>query len=128
MIPMLRVSWRANFRGIVWVSVSVGGVSARQKNGPLGPARTTGRMWTGPRRYLLEVSIIITGSAGTTTRLATPTDPTDYSRGDLSAFGARGPARSPAGGARRPPPQGRSRASRRGARARPGRRPARAPR
>src|ERR1035441_7640158 len=50
-----------------------------QKNRPLGPTRAAGLVWTGPRRYLLEVSIFGCDSAGeacsyaASTRDAVPT-------------------------------------------------------
>src|SRR5665213_4253855 len=69
MIPMFRVFWRVNLRGMAKGGdgrvVSRAGVKRlelrlavfKQKNGPLGPTRATGLIWTGSRRYLLEISI-----------------------------------------------------------------------
>src|ERR1700724_942832 len=64
MIPMFRVFWRENLRGMeddprCWWEAGLG-----QKNGPLGPTRAAGLVWTGWRRYLLEVSIFCTYSRG----------------------------------------------------------------
>src|SRR5271154_2237047 len=59
MIPMLRVLWSENFRGIDQDPVArLRWPPAGKKIGPLGPTRAAGLVWTGRRRYLLEVSIL----------------------------------------------------------------------
>ena len=73
MIPMLRVFSSVNLRGIDQESRFRGlGAVAGEKNGPLGPTRAAGLCWTGPRRYLLEVSILITDSRGYRAGAAVP--------------------------------------------------------
>src|SRR5664279_998234 len=86
MIPMLRVFSRENLRGIDQGSLGCRGVAALfgQKNGPLGPTRAAGLVWTGSRRYLLEVSIVSTDSAGACSYDGVhPRGASDYSRGFL---------------------------------------------
>ncbi len=57
-----------------------------QKNGPLGPTHAAGLPWTGPRRYLLEVSIFVCCIRGQTCSHACvhPRHKSDYSRGILA--------------------------------------------
>ena len=43
-----------------------------KKNGPLGPTRAIGLIWTGSRRYLLEVSILVFSSGDMLARLRHP--------------------------------------------------------
>src|SRR5271155_1591551 len=81
MIPMLRVSWSENLRVIdcEWVGflASLGIGPAGKKIGPLGPTRATGLMWTGLRRYPLEVSIVVVELAGSRIpRVTRDADPT----------------------------------------------------
>ena len=90
-----------------------------QKNGPLGPTRAAGLLWTGPRRYLLEVSILVCRLRGRTAHTSAPTRdaaPTiaerfralDRLRCRRSSAGLRAVvSRAP----RRPPPAGRPRTS-----------------
>src|SRR5579862_9444474 len=62
MIPMLRVLWSVNLRGMArsdGCEMNVGVACSGQKNGPLGPTRAAGRVRTGSRRYLLEVISIL---------------------------------------------------------------------
>src|ERR1019366_7246694 len=96
----------------------LGGVLG-QKNRPLGPTRAAGLVWTGPRRYLLEVSILICRLAGgIQARCVRPRRGADYSRATVSSLRparvSRGPDRRP----RNRPGAGRPRPSPRGARAR----------
>src|ERR1700680_2845090 len=67
MIPMFRVFWRVNLRGMAGGVVGAAGLPGKEK-GPLGPTRVTDLVWTGPRRYLLGVSILGSGSAGPCTQ------------------------------------------------------------
>src|SRR5450631_2892604 len=92
MIPMLRVFSSVNLRGIDQSPVSGGeGRAGGKKNGPLGPTRAAGLSRTGSRRYLLEVSILITDSR----RSMRPMPPTRDAPATIAedfGFSARVPA------------------------------------
>ena len=96
-----------------------------KKNGPLGPTRAAGRVWTGSRRYLLEVSILVRAPRTARShdelrppRRDEPTIAEEFGQSRASA-GVLGPVvRRASRSAASRPSRGRPRTSHRGARAR----------